>query len=101
MRGTKKDSHTPTTHLDLWASRLPRGAPVVMKLDIEGCEHGALRGARRHMLPRVRALFTEISPRAMAALAATRRAEAVGHEPRGERDEQRAEQRGRILHGDR
>ncbi len=67
VRGTKRDSHTPTTHLDLWASRLPRGTPVVMKLDIEGCEHGALRGARRHMLPRVRALFTEISPRAMAA----------------------------------
>lgn len=66
MRGTKS-LHVPTTHLDLWASQLPRGAPVVMKLDIEGCEHGALLGARREMLRHVHAVFTEISPRAMAA----------------------------------
>lgn len=66
VRGTTS-LHMPTTHLDLWAPQLPRRVPVVMKLDIEGCEHGALRGARRAMLQRVHAVFTEISPRAMAA----------------------------------
>ena len=61
-------SQVPTTHLDLWASRVaPQGTPVVMKLDIEGCEHSAIKGALRKMLPRVQVVITEISPRAMIA----------------------------------
>ena len=57
----------PTTQLDLWASQLPSSVPVVMKIDIEGCEHGALRGAKRKLLPRVDVVISEISPRAMVA----------------------------------
>ena len=60
-------SQVQTTHLDLWASRVPQGTPIVMKLDIEGCEHSAIKGALRKMLPRVQVVITEISPRAMIA----------------------------------
>ena len=55
----------PTISLDANVA-LPAHAPLVVKIDIEGCEHEALRGAH-DLLRRTQYLVTEISPRAIRA----------------------------------
>ena len=54
-----------TTDLAEIERGLPRNATIVLKLDIEGCEHAALRNARA-LLRRTAFVAAEISPQAMA-----------------------------------
>jgi len=71
-RNARNGGRVDTTTLDaVLRQSVPRhvrasAAPLVLKIDIEGCELGAMRGGRQ-MLARATTVFTEISPNAMRA----------------------------------
>jgi FkbM family methyltransferase len=50
----------PLTTLDTWASRVPDVPIQLIKLDIQGGELAALRGARRLLTTSIRLVYTEI-----------------------------------------